>query len=839
MASIGFFLAALVVLHRLIGEFRGQDIMAQFRAVPAHSLALGAALTAASYFLLTFYDWLGLRHIGHQLPYPRSAMTALVAYAVGHNMGMMALSGGAIRFRMYGAAGLEAVEITAVIAFCSLSFALGSTTLLGLSLLMESQRAGVLLHVGPALSQLAGGTLLAGILGYLALVGMRHRPLTLRGLTIRLPTLQITAAQLALSIVDVAMAAAVLYVLLPEANKISFLAFAGLYLIATTAALLSNVPGGLGVFETVILLLLPDVQPHSLLGSLLAYRLLYYAAPFGLALTALAVHEGHAHRGRIRRVSVVARAWLSAITPGLVSAGVFAAGVVLLLSGAMPAVSPRLGVLKGILPLGVIELSHLAGSAAGIGLLILARGLNRHLDGAWHLAMWLLGIGLAASLLKGLDWEEALLIAAVILLLWSSRDRFHRRASMLDQTFTSGWAGSVLLALLATAWLSLFSYRHVEYANELWWQFAFDSNAPRSLRAGLLAVLIAGAFGLLKMLRPAPPETRLPGREDLDHALELVRNAADPAAYLALVGDKKLLFNEARTAFVMYRESGRSWVSMGEPVGAPEERESLAWQFREDCDRHDAWPVFYQVPAESLALYVDMGLSLSKIGEEAHIRLTDFSLEGSDRAALRQTWRRAGRDGMRFEVIPPQRVGEYLAQLRAISDAWLASRATAEKGFSVGGFDPDYLSRCPCALVWVGERLVAFANIWPGGGKHEVSVDLMRHIDDAPPGCMDFLFIECMLWGRAQGYDWFSLGMAPLAGLEDRALAPAWHRMGTFVYRHGEHFYNFEGLRRYKEKFDPEWRPRYLASPGGIALPRILLDVSSLIAGGVKEIVTR
>jgi phosphatidylglycerol lysyltransferase len=81
--------------------------------------------------------------------------------------------------------------------------------------------------------------------------------------------------------------------------------------------------------------------------------------------------------------------------------------------------------------------------------------------------------------------------------------------------------------------------------------------------------------------------------------------------------------------------------------------------------------------------------------------------------------------------------------------------------------------------------------------------------------------------------------MAPLAGLENRALAPAWHRMGTFVYRHGEHFYNFEGLRRYKEKFDPEWRPRYLASPGGIALPRILLDVSTLIAGGVKEIVTR
>jgi phosphatidylglycerol lysyltransferase len=827
------------VLHRLIGEFHGQDVMAQFRAVPARSLALGAALTAASYFLLTFYDWLGLRHIGRDLPYRRSAMTALVAYAVGHNMGMMALSGGAIRFRMYGAAGLEAAEITAVIAFCSLSFALGSTTLLGVSLRMESLGGGALLHLGPALSQLAGGVLLAGVLGYLVLAGLRRRPLVLRGLAVRLPTLPITAAQLVLSIVDVAMASAVLYVLLPAPHDISFLAFAGLYLIATTAALISNVPGGLGVFETVILLLLPDLQPHSLLGSLLAYRLLYYAAPFGLALTGLAAHEAYAHRGRIRRASVVAQAWLSAVTPGLVSAGVFAAGVVLLLSGAMPALGPRLGVLEDFLPLGVVELSHLAGSAAGIGLLILARGLNRHLDGAYHLAMWLLGIGLAASLLKGLDYEEALLIAAVMALLWSSRDRFHRRASMLDETFTAGWAGSISLALLATSWLVLFSYRHVEYANELWWRFAFDSNAPRSLRASLLAVMIAGAFGLLKMLRPAPPETRLPDRADLDHVAGLVREATDPAAYLALVGDKKLLFNESRTAFVMYRESGRSWVSMGEPVGPPELRAALAWQFLEDCDRHDAWPVFYQVPPESLALYVDMGLSLSKMGEEARIRLADFSLEGSARAALRQTWRRAGRDGMRFEVIPPEQVGGRIEQLRAVSDAWLAEKSTAEKGFSVGSFDPDYLSRCPCALVTVGERLVAFANVWPGGGRQELSVDLMRHLGDAPPGCMDFLFIECMLWGRAQGFGWFSLGMAPLAGLENRALAPAWHRMGTFVYRHGEHFYNFEGLRRYKEKFDPEWRPRYLASPGGIALPRILLDVSTLIAGGVKEIVTR
>ena len=115
----------------------------------------------------------------------------------------------------------------------------------------------------------------------------------------------------------------------------------------------------------------------------------------------------------------------------------------------------------------------------------------------------------------------------------------------------------------------------------------------------------------------------------------------------------------------------------------------------------------------------------------------------------------------------------------------------------------------------------------------------MRYANDAPRGVMEYLFIELMLWGRASGFAECTLGMAPLAGLGDRALAPLWNRAGAWLFRHGEHFYNFQGLRQYKEKFDPVWRPRYLASPGGLALPRILTNVATLIAGGVSGLVTR
>ncbi|MCK9193440.1 MAG: phosphatidylglycerol lysyltransferase domain-containing protein, partial [Nevskia sp.] len=158
-------------------------------------------------------------------------------------------------------------------------------------------------------------------------------------------------------------------------------------------------------------------------------------------------------------------------------------------------------------------------------------------------------------------------------------------------------------------------------------------------------------------------------------------------------------------------------------------------------------------------------------------------------------------------------------------------------GFSVGRFDADYLRRFSCACVLRDGKIVAFANLWLSRTRDELSIDLMRYTAHAPKGVMDYLFIELMLWGKQEGYRWFNLGMAPLSGLEKHPLAPFWHKLGRLLHHYGKSFYNFEGLRRYKEKFAPEWRPRYLASPGGLTLPRVILDAAALIAGGVKEVV--
>jgi phosphatidylglycerol lysyltransferase len=263
----------------------------------------------------------------------------------------------------------------------------------------------------------------------------------------------------------------------------------------------------------------------------------------------------------------------------------------------------------------------------------------------------------------------------------------------------------------------------------------------------------------------------------------------------------------------------------------------LAWRFRELSGRHGGWTVFYEVGRQHLPLYLDLGLTLQKLGEEARVPLASFTLAGNSRKGLRSNCNRVQREGCRLEVVPVEEVPAFLPELRAVSDAWLASKRTREKGFSLGFFEPRYLSRFPAALVRQEGRVVAFANLLPSAAHDELSIDLMRHRPDAPGGVMDYLFVELMAWGREQGYRWFNLGMAPLSGLESRALAPLWTRVGAFVFRHGEHFYNFQGVREYKEKFDPVWEPRYLASPGGLVLPRVLGNVAALISRGIKGVV--
>jgi len=834
LLGVLLFVAAAEVLRRELHAYHWTEVAAALRAIVDWRLALALVLTAGSYLTLTGYDALALAYVGTRLAYARVALASFVGYALSHNLGAALLSGGAVRYRLYSSWGLTALDVGKVILFNAVAFWLGFLVTLGATFLAAPLPPGLAAHLSPAAARAVGLAAAVLVTGYFALCTWRPAPIRWRELEIGLPPPRLAAAQIAIASLDWLLAAAVLFVLLP-AGSVSFGTLIGAFTVAQIAGVASTVPAGLGVFETGILLMLGSAAPTpALIGSLVAYRLVYYLAPLVLAVLLLAAHEITARRGRMLQLGRALGRWAPGAVPHALAVATFLAGVVLLVSGATPALSDRLGSLRDVVPLPLLEISHFAGSLAGVGLLLLARGLQRRLDAAYVLAAALLGTGIVASLLKGLDWEEAVFLALVLVGLVSCRREFDRRAALLDAPFSAPWIVAMLLVVVGVAWLLRVVYQHVEFTNDLWWRFEFEGDAPRSLRASVGGAMLLAIAGVSRLLRHAPPEPVAPSPEERARVTAIVAASPAASAHLALLGDKTFLLSESGRAFVMYAVSRRAWVAMGDPVGPADEVRELAWRFRELGERHGGLTVFYEVGTEYLPTYLELGLSLLKLGEEARVPLADFSLEGHARKGLRAAHRHATREGCRFEIVPAPGVGAMLDELGRVSDAWLAEKETREKGFSLGFFAPDYLRACPVAVVRQEDRIVAFANLWFGAEHEELSVDLMRHRPDGPTGIMDYLFIELMLWGRGQGYRWFNFGMAPLAGFEDRALAPLWHRAGAFVFRHGQHFYGFEGLRQYKQKFEPEWTPRYLACPGGLVLPEVLVSITALVSGGTR-----
>jgi phosphatidylglycerol lysyltransferase len=820
-------------LHGELARFHFADLVNYLRLFPAWKLLLAVTLTVAGYLTLTAYDVLALRYLRRDLPYRRVALAGFIGYAFSNNLNAL-VSGIPIRFRLYTAWGVPAGDIVRVIAFTIMGFWLGFLSLSGVTFTLFPQALPEGLRLPWITDRPLGIACLVLTGSYLAANFLPRSSLRIWRWELPLPGPGWTLAQIGVASLDWSLAAAVLFVALPAGSDLSYPGFLGLFLLAQLLGLLSQSPGGLGVFDAaMVLLLAPALPAAEVLGALLVYRTLYYLLPLTLAALLLAMFEVYQRRQQLGDLVGAVGRWAPAVVPRVMSVLVFLGGTVLLISGATPAVGSRLAWLNDLLPLPLIEISHFLGSVAGILLLILARGLQRRIDAAYHLTVVLLIVGIAASLLKGLDWEEAILLALMLASLVPCRREFYRRSSLLHEPLTPGWIAAVVAVLLAVAWLGLFAHQHVEYSGQLWWRFELRGDAPRALRASVGLVIILFLLSARRLLRPTPPEPLAPTPGEIDLAEAVARDSRRSYAHLALLGDKRLLFNEHKTAFVMYATEGRSWIAMGDPVGPETEATELGWRFQAICQRHDGWPVFYQVCATHLGRYVEMGLSLMKLGEEARMPLAGFSLEGRRRADLRQSLRRATREGAEFEIVPPTGVGALITELEPVSDAWLSAKKSTEKGFSLGFFDAEYLRRCPLAVVRREGRIVAFANLWPAGGKEELSIDLMRYDPlAAPHSVMDYLFTSLMVWGAGEGYRWFNLGMAPLAGLNEHAEGPLWNRLGGFIYRHGENFYNFTGLRHFKEKFEPVWEPRYLASPAGLALPAILKDLVAIVSRG-------
>jgi phosphatidylglycerol lysyltransferase len=735
----------LVVLHRMAANVHWLDVKADISAAPTSALFIAICTVTASFLALSCYDILGVRSAARGLvPAYVAGYAGATGFAISNLLGFSWLTGTAVRYHIYASLGLDFAQITGVIATAWSGFWLGLALILGLLLVAHPVGLTEVLPISKIVEIAVGAAILLAVAGLFLWFARGGRRFRFAGLGFEVPSAGIAAGLAVVCIVDLIAASATLYILMPGDLTQNLSLFFMVFVVAIALGIVSHAPGGLGVFEATMIAGLGAGGRSDVLAAMILYRLVYTVLPFAVGVAGLAALWLYGQRRAFGTRAGWAYKVVRPMVPAAAAGVAMLSGTILLIWGSLPADGSGLGILSDILPLTFIEASHLAGSVAGLLLVVVARGLYRKLYRAWLIAMGLMAIGFIASCIRGINWHEAAGILSAWVVLAAFRSAFYRVEGAGVFRLSTGWIASLIALLAAVFWVGLFAYSHVAYRDALWWQFAIDGDASRFLRGSLLVALLALGIALNSVLNQ---RSRTRGPLPVPDAVRgLVAQSPDAIAQIDLLGDKEFLISDDRRAFLAYGDSGSALIAKGDPVGDPEAGRALIWQLREKADRLGKRCAFYAVSPQYLTTFLDLGLSILKIGEVARVNLAGFTLDGPARKDFRHARNRMARDGFAFGIVAQADLPAVLADLRRVSDAWMAMKDGEEKAFSVGAFDEVYLANFDHAVMreTATGRIVAFATLLQASGKAEVSLDLMRYDPAGPKMAMDALFGEVM-----------------------------------------------------------------------------------------------
>jgi len=514
-------------------------------------------------------------------------------------------------------------------------------------------------------------------------------------------------------------------------------------------------------------------------------------------------------------------------------------GLINFLSALTPAMTERLVIIKNILPLEIRQGSRLFVVLAGFALMLLAKNLWRRKRAAWLLTVIILSVNIITHLLKGLDYEEAIFGGLLLLWMLTLAPHFHARS---DQPSIVQGLRVLLFSFLFTMIYGVTGFYLLDHHFTV--NFGLGEAICQTIvmftqfyNPGLIAVTKFGkyfsnsiytvsfltiGYSLLMIIRPV--FVRQPASsDDRNHARAIVQNFGRTGiARFTLFKDKYYFFSR-RGSMIAYTVKGRIAVALGDPIGPDDDVFDTIREFKNFCTHNDWQIAFYQTLPDYLDLYRRMNLESICIGHEGVVDLSAFTLQGNQNKNLRTALNRLSKLNYEFKIIEPPVTNEVIVALKSISDEWLTLMRGSENRFSMGWFEESYLRETPVAVVYNSEgEITAFANIIPEYQKNSVAVDLMRRGHAAEPGTMEFLFVNMFEWARSKGYGSFSLGLSALAGLEHFKNAGVSIKALNYVYEHLNKIYNFKGLHAFKEKFQPQWLPRFLAYPGAGSLPPVL-----------------
>jgi phosphatidylglycerol lysyltransferase len=613
--------------------------------------------------------------------------------------------------------------------------------------------------------------------------------------------------------------------------SISFENLFPVYIVAACAGIISMIPGGLGSFDLVFIWGMQDlhVPEEKVLVLLLFYRIGYYFVPFLISLVFFVklYWEKWNHSW-----NNLPKAIVQGFSHIILTMLVFLSGLILLLSASVPGIMSRLRIAQELLSFPIINVSHQLSVATGFLLLGLSRGIEYRVKRAYELTMLALILASLFSIFKGIDYEEAIFLIIVALLLRISKSQFYRESYVLT------WGKTIFdiaVILFITSMYLIIGYLNLPISKLtipkklLPYVIVDYRDLFTSAIIGLVIALLILLFGYLISL---PKKWKLDKSIGYEKEIKahLKKYQGKVLSHLIFLHDKFIFWNSKKNVLIPFQQYTDKLVILGDPIGEKSELSSAIKEFQEIADLHGFTPVFYQVSDEMLPYLHGHGFAFFKLGEEAFVNLETFSLSGNNMKGLRALRNKFVRENFYFDIVKPPYSKELLDELREISNEWLQGRT--EKGFSLGFFDEAYLNKAPIAIVKdENKQTLGFMSIMYVYDDYQtISVDLMRFRPETPSGTVDFLFLCLFDWAKEKGYGRFNMGMAPLANVGLSKFAFLSEKIAAQIFLHGHFIYHFQGLRKFKEKYTNIWEPKYLAYRRKSSLPFIMAQVTLLIS---------
>ncbi|MDR0486253.1 MAG: phosphatidylglycerol lysyltransferase domain-containing protein [Elusimicrobiota bacterium] len=809
LAGLLIFVAALYLLNSQLKSINPKDVLLALSDISNIKIAAAMLCALGYYMLLGGYDIIAFHHINKNVRLkPREIFFAcFVSNALGNNTGYSMLFGGSLRYRLYSVYNVSIVDITKVIFFSSATIWLGLFAAGGLIFILDP--VSLAETTGYNITTRTAGVLFLSILSvYIVLCSLNLQSIKFGKKQFSFPNIQTAAIQIALATADWVIASLTLYILMPS-GIVSYFVLLKVFLVAQLLGILSQVPGGIGVFETSIAVLLPQIISNpSVIGGLLAYRAIFYFFPLSIALFTLAVYEIARLIKKVDEKTKYFGKAVSSVLVQILTISTFFGAIIAIFTTSTPFNILDLKKIVSLIPLGMLNLSHFLLSITAVGLLFTSRALQLRIENARKWALIFISCAIVFSIVMGGNLIILAYFICLFAAIFAAKKYFYRKRSMLNIPFNTMWFCAVIGIFTAAVWIGFIANKQdillwIKHPAIFIEALFGDEESSRFLRTVIGISVLFALIAVEQIFRKAFNKTVYFTADD---AKLLIQNTNYVYAFNALMGNKKLFSNEAKDTFLMYQNIGANRIALGDPIGVSENKRELIWQFKESGDRDNMRVSFVGVGNKYINAYRDTGLDIVSIASEAKIVLKDFKSNGYFQS-LSET---ISAEGFLYEIKKSDEFYKYEASFESIDKLWEKENNYINRNFIPGDYSADCARGFDFGILKDRNGNISGFSILSGTqNKYEASSEIARYIN-CPKNIFEFIIYQNVLWAKEKEYRFFNLGYTYTK--EDSEKEKDFARFFAKILAFSEHFNNdFKALKEFKDRFDPVWDEKYAA----------------------------